>query len=68
MTLFNDPIRVQGGRVISLWPPAPAGSRAPGQTGPRPTWSLAYPARPSPTLPRADRGGESADHTGTVVQ
>jgi hypothetical protein len=59
MTLFNDPIRVQGGRVISLWPKQSTNSNAAGYTGPGLTWTLAYPARPAPTLPRADRGGKA---------
>jgi hypothetical protein len=68
MTLFNDPIRIQGGRVISLWPPEQAASRGPGHTGPRRAWALDYPARPAHTLTRADRGGEGTDHPGTVAQ
>ena len=59
MTLLNDPIRVLGGRVISLWPPRPTNGSAAGYTGPRPAWTLAYPARPAPTLPRADKGGKA---------
>jgi hypothetical protein len=43
MTLFNAPLRVVNGRVVSLLPTRnPAGTRQPGMTGPRPTWSLAY--------------------------
>ena len=49
MTLFNDPIRVQGGRVISLLPTHPLAAGCPrrGQTGPQRVWTLAYPS-PSP--------------------
>jgi len=49
MTLFNDPIRVKGGRVISLWPTARMPSRKQEYTGPRRTWALAYPARSTAT-------------------
>jgi hypothetical protein len=45
MTLFNDPVRVVGGRVVSLLPIGKtAGGCRPGWTGPRRTWSLAIQA------------------------
>jgi hypothetical protein len=62
MTLFNDPIRIIGGRVISLLPTHPPEGRQSGQTGPRRTWELAYQTRPSPVPPRPERAGEGAHH------
>jgi len=43
MTLFNAPLRIVGGRVVSLLPTRKTtGGCQPGWTGPRRTWSLAY--------------------------
>lgn len=57
MTLFNDPIRVIAGRVVSLWPPSPASKHRSWQAGPRCAWALAYPTRSSSTPSRSDREG-----------
>ena len=52
MTLFNDPIRIKDGRVISLLPTPLGSSPRRGQTGPQRTWTLAYPTPPAATLSR----------------
>lgn len=56
MTLFNDPVRVIGGRVVSLFPPhGTAVKRQPGWSGPTRGWTLAYkaPGAGQPTMARA---------------
>ena len=60
MTLFNDPIRIKDGRVISLLPTPKGASHRRGQAGPQRTWTLAYPTPPAATLdrPSSTRGWE----------